>query len=171
MDRSTGIRALSVALLIVLFTFLTAANFIPKDQRVESDFWPDDGLRLGLDLRGGIHWVVGVELDDAITRELEFVHKTLEDQLEREDVRLAETIVEQGQLRLTLAKETDRSKTLEVADETTVLESVGSDGPILTYQLTEDWTQDVRERTMSQVLEVLRRRIDDPQRGIPDSVS
>ena len=171
MDRSTGIRALSVALLIVLFTFLTAANFIPKDQRVESDFWPDDGLRLGLDLRGGIHWVVGVEIDDAITRELEFLRKTLEDQLEREDVRLAETIVEQGQLRLTLAKETDRSKTLEVADETTVLESVGSDGPILTYQLTEDWTQDVRERTMSQVLEVLRRRIDDPQRGIPDSVS
>ena len=36
--------------------------------------------------------------------------------------------------------------------------------------LTESWTQDVRERTMSQVLEVLRRRIDDPQRGIPDSV-
>jgi preprotein translocase subunit SecD len=38
------------------------------------------------------------------------------------------------------------------------------------YELTQDWNQEIRERTMAQVLEVLRRRIDDPVRGIPDSV-
>ena len=40
----------------------------------------------------------------------------------------------------------------------------------LQYGLTDDWTQEIRERTMLQVLEVLRRRINDPVRGIPDSV-
>jgi preprotein translocase subunit SecD len=45
-----------------------------------------------------------------------------------------------------------------------------SEGRVLRYALTESWVEEVRENTMSQVLEVLRRRIDDPQRGIPDSV-
>jgi len=163
-------KALSVAALLVVFGFLTAANFVPKDQRVESEFWPDDGLRLGLDLRGGIHWVVGVELDNAINRELEFVRKTIEEQLEDDGIGLAVSKVENLELQLTLASEADRAKTVEYADNSNVLTSPDGSGLELRYRLTESWTADVRERTMSQVLEVLRRRIDDPQRGIPDSV-
>ena len=68
MSPSIRWKALGVGALVLLFGFLTAANFVPKAQRVESALWPDDGLRLGLDLRGGIHWVVGVELDDAVER-------------------------------------------------------------------------------------------------------
>ncbi len=170
MSGSISWKALSVSALLVLFAFLTAANFIPKDQRVESAFWPDGGLRLGLDLRGGIHWVVGVELGDAVTRELEFVRKSIEERLEDDGVTLARSIVEGQQLHLTLASEKDRAKTIESVDNSNVLAVVEKRGLDLRYQLTDDWTQDVRERTMSQVLEVLRRRIDDPQRGIPDSI-
>lgn len=170
MSGSISWKALSVGALLVLFSFLTAANFVPKDQRVESDFWPDEGLRLGLDLRGGIHWVVGVELDDAIERELEFVRKTLEEQLGDDGIELASARVFDKELQLTLASAEDRAKTVEYADDSGVLTSVSGTGLDLRYQLTENWTEDVRERTMSQVLEVLRRRIDDPQRGIPDSI-
>jgi len=163
-------KALSVGALVVLFGFLTAANFVPKNERVESDFWPDEGLRLGLDLRGGIHWVVGVELGDAIERELEFVRKTLEEQLDEDGIELAVATVVDEQLRLTLASTDDRPTVMEYADDSGVLTSAEGTGLELRYRLTERWTEDVRERTMSQVLEVLRRRIDDPQRGIPDSV-
>jgi preprotein translocase subunit SecD len=163
-------KATSVAVLLLVFGFLTAANFIPKDQRVESDFWPDDGLRLGLDLRGGIHWVVGVDLDNAISRELEFVRKTIEEQLEDDEISLARSTVKDLELRITLAAESDRATVLQYADDSGVLTSPTKSGLELRYRLTENWTQDVRKRTMSQVLEVLRRRIDDPQRGIPDSV-
>lgn len=170
MSGSVKWKAASVAVLLLLFGFLTAANFIPKDQRVESDFWPNDGLRLGLDLRGGIHWVVGVQLDNAITRELEFVRKTIEEQLEDDEITLAGSRVEDLELQITLAAESDRAKLLQYADNSGVLTSPEGSGLDLRYRLTKTWTQDVRERTMSQVLEVLRRRIDDPQRGIPDSV-
>ena len=170
MDGSTRIKALSIAALLVFFTFLTVANFVPKAERVESNFWPDDGLRLGLDLRGGIHWVLGVELDEAITRELEFVRKSIEERLKDKNITLASTAIEGDQLVLVLASEGDRSKTIGEADDTNVLESAGGHGFELRYRLTEDWQEDVRERTMSQVLEVMRRRIDDPQTGVPDSV-
>ena len=73
MSGSVRLKAVAVGALVALFAFLTFANFVPKEQRVESPLLPDDGLRWGLDLQGGIHWVVGVELDDAIERELEFV--------------------------------------------------------------------------------------------------
>jgi len=163
-------RSVFVGALVALFAFLTAANFVPKEQRVASAFWPDEGLRMGLDLRGGIHWVVGVDLGQAIARELEFVRKSIQERLGKDGIVLEANVDEQSQLVLRIAREEDRKKVLDVLDETNVLESVGSDGLELRYGLTESWTQDVRERTMSQVLEVLRRRIDDPQRGIPDSV-
>ena len=163
-------RVLSVAILLLLFSFLTAANFIAKDQRVGSAFWPDEGLRLGLDLRGGIHWVVGVRLDEAITRELEFVRKTIEEGLSDDGLALASGRVEDLTLTLVARNDAELSLVEERADDSGVLESAGGSGLERRYRLTERWTEDVRERTMSQVLEVLRRRIDDPQRGIPDSI-
>ena len=170
MDGPVRMKAISVALLLVLFTFLAAANFVSKGERVESDFWPDDGLRLGLDLRGGIHWVVGVELDEAMVRELEFVRDSVEERLESDGVTLMRSAVEDQELVLVLASESDRAAVIEEADDTGVVESSGGRDLVLRYRLTEEWAVDVHERTMSQVLEVLRRRIDDPQRGIPDSV-
>jgi preprotein translocase subunit SecD len=159
-----------VGALLVLFVFLTLANFVPKEQRLQSSLWPDDGLRLGLDLRGGIHWVVGVRLDDAIERELDFLRKSLIETLQEDGVTLEASRVEDQTLTLELRDESDRSRVVSRVDDTGLLTSVDGDPTTLRYQLTERWTEDVRERTMSQVLEVLRRRIDDPQRGVPDSV-
>ncbi len=170
MDGSIRLRALAIVALLALFTFVAAANFVPKKDRIESDFWPDDGLRLGLDLRGGIHWVLGVELGEAVTRELEFLRKSIEERLEDDAVTFASSRVEAAELILVLASEGDRSKVIGEADDTTVLEKSGGSGLELRYRLSEDWKTEVRERTMSQVLEVMRRRIDDPQTGVPDSV-
>ncbi len=47
---------------------------------------------------------------------------------------------------------------------------VDSDAERLTLRLTDEWREQVHERAMLQVLEVYRRRVDDPQTGIPESV-
>ena len=61
---SLRLRLLSVGALLVLFTYLTVANFIPKEVRLANPLLPNGGVILGLDLQGGIHWVVGVDLPD-----------------------------------------------------------------------------------------------------------
>jgi len=155
---------------VALFGFLTAANFVPKEERVASAFWPDEGLRMGLDLRGGIHWVVGVDLGQAVHRELEFLRKNLQAQLGEDGITIEARVDEKSRLAVRLAREEDRSAVVKALGETNVLSAAGKEGLDLFYVLTQAWTDDVRERTMSQVLEVLRRRIDDPQRGIPDSI-
>jgi len=59
-----GWRAGLVGAFVLVMGYFAVANFIPQETRVESGILPDKGLRLGLDLQGGIHWVVGVEIED-----------------------------------------------------------------------------------------------------------
>jgi preprotein translocase subunit SecD len=159
-----------VVALLAIFAFISAANFIPKEERLASPIWPDEGLRLGLDLQGGIHWVVGVDLEEAVKRELEFVRGNLKAEFEDRNITPRRLAVVGERLEIGLFDEAARDETDDVIDDYGVLRRIGSDGLISSYELTDDWIQEIRERTMLQVLEVMRRRIDDPVRGIPDSV-
>ena len=60
---------LSLAL-VGFFAFLTVSNFFSEETRIKSPVLPDAGLRLGLDLQGGIHWVLGAKLAVAVDQEL-----------------------------------------------------------------------------------------------------
>ena len=164
-------RVGGVAALILIFTYLTLANFVPKEQRVESFFWPSSGgVRLGLDLQGGIHWVVGVAIDEAIGHELGFVSDNLRERLAEDGITSGVLDVDAGALRVSSASPADLTRIRDAASDTGVLREVEASGDGVVYALTDSWTQEIRERTMLQVLEVLRRRINDPIRGIPDSV-
>jgi preprotein translocase subunit SecD len=169
-SRGLRVRVGAIAALVLLFAFYTVANFTPEEQRVESPLLPDDGLRLGLDLQGGIHWVLGVKLEVAVEHELEFLRGSLEDQLEQEGISGVEASVKEGLLVITGASKTDEETIRTWAGDSGIL-NAGRDEPgRMEFALTGDWRQEVRARGMGQVLEVLRRRIGDPIRGIPDSV-
>ena len=90
----------AVAALVALFAFLSLANFVPEETRVASPLLPDAGLRLGLDLQGGIHWVLGVKLDAAIDHELEFLAGSLQDAAEQDEFAVGDVDVENQQLRV-----------------------------------------------------------------------
>jgi preprotein translocase subunit SecD len=160
----------SVIALILLGGWLAVANFIPKAQRLESNWLPDDGILLGLDLQGGIHWVVGVELEAAIDRELDFVRRNISDALAEDNITPVRLGVEQGSLIAVAGSDADAERIATEATDSGVLQPPARSGLEQRFVLTADWQQEIRERTMLQVLEVLRRRIDDPLRGIPDSV-
>ena len=95
------VRLASIAALLLLFGFLTAANFVSEETRLASPLLPDSGLRLGLDLQGGIHWVLGVKLEVAEKHELEFQAKNVERLAEDEDFSLDEVSIVDGRLVVT----------------------------------------------------------------------
>jgi preprotein translocase subunit SecD len=162
-----GIRAGTLLAALLLFGFYAIANFVPKEQRIDSPVLPDKGLRLGLDLRGGIHWVLGVELDVRVKHELDTLSDRLEADLEDDGLKVESRSVTDGQLIIN-ASGGARSAAEQWATDTGVLDKTG-DSP-LAYELTDRWRKEVRENAMAQVLEVLRKRIADPIQGIPDSV-
>src|SRR5690606_31962089 len=56
------------------------------------------------------------------------------------------------------------------AKETRVLREVDAAEQTVRFVLTDEWTREVRERSIEQVLEVLRRRVDDPTQGVQESI-
>jgi preprotein translocase subunit SecD len=162
------LRLASVGAVLAIFSYLVIANFVPQEQRVASPLLPDQGLRLGLDLQGGIHWVIGVELAAAEQRELEFQRDQLARHLEEEQAALAAVEARDGALVLVGASAAALDAARKWAQQTGLLDSRPGEPP--SFALSEPWKREVRNNGMSQVLEVLRRRIEDPIQGIPEAV-
>jgi preprotein translocase subunit SecD len=158
-----------VALVLVLGWF-AASNFFAPGTRATQALVPDRALRLGLDLQGGIHWVLGVQLDTAVAHELEFVRGNLQQRLDDDKLVARRLVVENGLLLAAFDDVATQEKFRGFASDAGVLDGVESADATLRYRLTDEWQKEVRERGMRQVLEVMRRRIDDPIRGIPDSI-
>jgi preprotein translocase subunit SecD len=169
-NRGLQVRIGALAAVMLLFGFYAAANFVPAERRLESPLLPDGGLRLGLDLQGGIHWVLGVKLDVAVEHELDFLRGDLTERLQKEGRSGVQLSVEDDRLIASGLGADDAQRVREWADETDVLRLADDEGGRLAFALTDRWQKEVRTRGMEQVLEVLRRRIGDPIRGIPDSV-
>ena len=131
-------RLLLVGGATLLLAWLALANLFPEERRQQSALLPDDGMRLGLDLRGGIHWVLGPQLDVAVTEELEHLRGVLEGQLEEEGAAPARLVVE-GQ-RLVVEPAGPVEPVREVLDEFEVLRTVDSNGALV-LELTPEWRQ------------------------------
>ncbi|TFG96235.1 MAG: protein translocase subunit SecD [Myxococcales bacterium] len=164
------LRAATIGALVLLPGTLTLANFVPAEVRQASPFLPDTGLRLGLDLQGGIHWILGVQLDEAVTHELDYVRSGIQGSADEGDFRVDLVVVEGDRVVVEAAGEEDLAKLREWAVDRGGLEVQAETGRRLEFGLDAPWRAQVRERGMEQVLEVLRRRIDDPVTGIPESV-
>ena len=163
-------RAIWIAATVMLFGYYAVANFVSQESRLESPLLPDSSLRLGLDLRGGIHWVIGVKLGTAEDHELSFLKGLLQDQLESDGVVVGKVEVADGLLQAEVFTDESRTAIREWVGGSDQLEEAGSEPQRLKFALSDLRRQQVRDQAMSQVLEVLRRRIEDPIKGIPDSV-
>ena len=142
MSGRLGARVGTLLAALLLFGFYTFANFVPKEQRLDSPVLPDVGLRLGLDLRGGIHWVLGVELEVRVQHELETLGDRLDSLLDDDGLNLDSKSVKDGLLIVDASGEA-KAAVEQWATDTGVLVKAG-DTP-LSYELTDRWRQEVRE--------------------------
>jgi preprotein translocase subunit SecD len=160
----------SVGALVLLLAYLALANFFPAERRAQAWYLPDEGLRLGLDLQGGIHLVISPDLEAGVAQELGHIKDGLAQQIEEKEITGARLFVEGDSLEVTVAGASDAEGIRELVADYETLQVVDSGFERLTLKLTDEWRAQVHERAMLQVLEVYRRRVDDPQTGIPESV-
>ena len=164
------VRLVSLCAVILLFSWWAVASFVPKETRLASPLLPDEGLRLGLDLQGGIHWVLGPDLAVAETHELEFQAKAIQQLAEEKSFGIEAARVEDGRVRVTGIGADGQRAVQQFASDHGGLRVLAESGSEIEIGLTNAWRDEVRSRGMLQVLEVLRRRIEDPVTGIPESV-
>lgn len=163
-------RLILVVATIVVFGFLAASSFVSEERREASWWWPDETMRLGLDLRGGIHMVIGPDLQSAIEHELSVIRSSIERELEDRDVTGVGFSIQDEALHVRPGSASEEEAVRDVLEDYQNVR-IGSEGEYeLVLTLTPDWRGEVEERAMLQALEVLRRRVDDPSTGIPESV-
>jgi preprotein translocase subunit SecD len=141
---------------VLLMAWLALPSCFPEATRQASAWIPDQGVRLGLDLQGGIHWLLRIDESTAVRQELARDLTVLREAAEERQIP-AGTLAITESLEIDLGSEAEKLRPL-------LDEVVGSLEPVSNgsarYRLTEEWRGEVRGRGMRQALEVLRRRID-----------
>ena len=169
MTRRSGMIATLV--LTLFLTWLAASSWFSEEQRKAHWWIPDDAVRLGLDLRGGVHMVIAPDLAVATQHELAHLRTQLTERLATDNVGMKSLEIAGDALELELA---------DSAQAPAIRELVGGDFDVLRAEeigeakfrlrLSDVYAKAIRQRAMDQTLEVIRRRVDDPATGIQESV-
>ena len=164
--------------LIAVLIVLSILILVPLASKNLPSWWgkilPAEGLRLGLDLQGGMHLILKVDLDKAVSNQLDLVQRDL-----RETLRKKQIPISKGETRgfnrmvfiLPNAEQlTNLQATLKDEFPGITVQSTGQQPAGLQVELSmkEKEISSIRENALSQSLEIIRNRID--QFGVTEPV-
>ena len=157
----------ALSLFLVIPTIWSLNHPEAKDKMPE--FLPDANMRLGLDLQGGVHMVMGVDLEGVVIDQLNVYGNSLKRVLEDNNMKVEATtpLRDRGQLEF---KVKDQAVINAIDEEITanyieVVEVVGEDtteeGSFIVLKLTNLHESDIRTRALEQSIQTIRNRIDE----------
>ncbi|MBI5299490.1 MAG: protein translocase subunit SecD [Deltaproteobacteria bacterium] len=130
------------------------------------NFFPEKGLNLGLDLRGGIYIEMDVQVDEGVSTKLDILAQDLIRDLKKENVEPSNWKQDDSHkfIDINFKNETDLAKALTLLDKdyATVLqrEKQPAGNGVLRLGLTVPYTKQVRQDILSQAVQAVRNRID-----------
>jgi preprotein translocase subunit SecD len=144
--------------------YIVALNLAPTTPKWLSDFGAQP-MKLGLDLSGGVHFKLEVDVDAAIERRMEFYLNSTKRILREERVRGSVILDSAGKLEARFQTEAQREQARELILEESpelVLERVDeSDSWNLVGALSEQARKDIAEYSVNQNLTTLRNRVNE----------
>ncbi|MGJ7460450.1 protein translocase subunit SecD [Halomonas sp. MA07-2] len=122
-------------------------------------------MTLGLDLRGGVHFLLEVDMDAAVTQRLEVNASAMREQLRSERIRYRGTEIEERTLTLTFTSEEDRDAARRLISREFRdfdYQNVGDGrGAALVMTLTDQAVNEIQDYAVNQNLTTLRNRVDE----------
>ena len=144
--------------------FIVALNLAPTTPEWLSDFGAQP-MKLGLDLSGGVHFKLEVDIDAAVERRQEFYQNSVRRLLREERIRGMVGQDREGRVEARFRSEADRDRARElVADEhpELFLDRVEEgDNWILYAAMTEQMISEIADYAVSQNLTTLRNRVNE----------
>ena len=154
--------AIAVTVIVCLFgVFFAAPNFFDEPP----GFLPEQQVNLGLDLQGGAHLLLEVEIEEVVTASLESIRSQVRRELRRRQPRIGyarrgltvegNAVVIRGISPGDMEEARDRLRNIDRDAPISV-----SDG-VIRLEFTEQALIDRRQRAIEQSIEVVRRRVDE----------
>ncbi|MDX8407049.1 MAG: protein translocase subunit SecD [Mariprofundaceae bacterium] len=149
-------------LILTVLVISTMAS-LPNATSVPS-WWPgslSQPMSLGLDLKGGIHLVLDVDVDKAVARSVEEDIDTARQVLRKARIRYRKLAAEGLNLKVTIKKAEDVAAAEKLLREEFANYSLAPlDGNVITLTLKPDVADETRKFAVDQAIEVIRGRID-----------
>jgi SecD/SecF fusion protein len=164
---------------VILFSIMSIGPSFYKDSPKDSPNWwkkylAPEGLKLGLDLQGGMHLVLRVDLDKAVENSLEFTAKDLKEGLAEKNISAVQLdSPDPAQIIFTLPNTGAVGTINQIIKEdfpNLAIKVAAEEGsfPRISLKLTEEEIGFIRKNAVAQSLEIIRNRID--QFGVAEPV-
>lgn len=152
--------------LCCLYGFVYALpNFIPTLAQQENPGWiPHKTVNLGLDLRGGAHLLYEVDMDGVFEQRVESLSEEYANMMKEGDVGYVTPIqrTERGvDIILKDADDANKIKAMIRRSDPRLYVASGESPEQVIVQMDDSYITEIQDQTISQVIEVVRRRIDE----------
>lgn len=162
------IENLKIRILIVVLAIVGAVIYlVPNFTDLEDTWWPTKSeLNYGLDIQGGLHLVLGVDVKGVIAEKVERLSQSLKTEFTERQIDVESISVvgdENDEIQVTL-KNPGQWNTLETFLEEqygTVLQVLEQEGTQVRLRYYDSALQEYRDQVLRQAIEVIRNRIDE----------
>lgn len=165
-------------LLVFVMVLFSGLTMLPTFTDNMPDWWKKymtpEGLQLGLDLQGGMHLVLKVDLDKAAENSLEFAAQDLKNNLKDQRITVVQTASADAKKVIFTLPNTDSVDTVQQLVEEDfpnldiAIQAEEGSFPRITLTLKESQVDFINKNAVNQSLEILRNRID--QFGVTEPI-
>ena len=142
--------------IVLIITFVFSVIFsIPSFLQI--DKMPK--INLGLDLQGGLHMLLNVDLDEAISSKIKSVASSLSYSAGKEDLLYSDLKIESNYFEFEVLDKDEMNKFDAILNKITGL-NIQKNGQIYNVSLTENEVISTKEYAIDQAVETIRNRID-----------
>ena len=152
-------KKLLVLLVAALGIAYAAPNLLPGEGG-SGGFLPGQKINLGLDLQGGSHLLLRVDMDVVAKERLESVAEAVRQEFRASKIRFSGLDVEDGRVNVTLRDVADAATAKQIFTEFGRSFEVTDRSPAYSIAFNEAGLIELQTQTLEQSMEIIRRRID-----------
>ncbi len=133
----------------------------------ENSWWPSkQKLNYGLDIQGGLHLVMGVDVDGVVKESTNRLLASMQTDMKKDNVAFAAVKSdkpEQGEIQITLSAPSEKAAVDKfLADKySTILQVMSSTDTVVTARYFDAYLNEYKTRVVQQAIETIRNRIDE----------
>ncbi len=156
-------QAVVIIAITVLSGLFALPNLLPNSVlEVLPHWYSQSRIGLGLDLRGGAHFLLEADLRSVLTERLTNLSDSVRGELRKQQVPFKEVTVEPGRaLVITLRDEAQRAKAVEAIRAVDPLLAVSGAGDTIRVAYSDQELFRRKKEVIDQSIEILRRRVDE----------